>query len=214
MKRKNLRKLQILIYLFSFFIVCFLFFSFIEKRLLPPLTEISHIQCKTIANQIIDTSAINIMNQMGLSAESDFISYTETEGYATNTILINQICSSFSQEITEKIQTLPYERILIPIGSASGSDFLANKGPSVPFTLLPMGQANVDYESEIRSVGINQINYKIWLNISIDLKVVNPLYQEKITLERKIMLTDIVFSGKVPEHYFQMDSPNEYLLTE
>ena len=77
-----------------------------------------------------------------------------------------------------------------------------------------MGSTKVDYISTFESAGINQINYKIWLNISIELKIVNPLYHETITMERKIMLADIVFIGKVPEHYFQIDNQSEYLLTE
>ena len=66
----------------------------------------------------------------------------------------------------------------------------------------------------VLSAGINQINYKIWVDISMEMKIVNPLYQEILSMERKIMLVDIVFSGKVPEHYFQVTPQNEYLLTE
>ena len=81
-------------------------------------------------------------------------------------------------------------------------------------SLLPMGAVRVDYETAFSSVGINQINYKIWLAVHLELRIVNPLYREDITLERKIMLADLVFSGKVPAHYFQISRPNEYLLTE
>ena len=86
---------------------------------------------------------------------------------------------------------------------------------TAPYILaLTVFSVKTDYQTEFVSAGINQINYKIWLNLSMDMKVVNPLYQETITLNRKIMLCDLVFSGKVPEHYFQFSSPDEYLLTE
>ena len=77
-----------------------------------------------------------------------------------------------------------------------------------------MGAVRVDYETAFSSVGINQINYNIWLAVHLELRIVNPLYREDITLERKIMLADLVFSGRVPAHYFQISRPNEYLLTE
>ena len=79
---------------------------------------------------------------------------------------------------------------------------------------MPMGAVKVDYETAFSSVGINQINYKIWLSVKMELRIVNPLYQEELTLSRKIMLADLVFSGRVPNHYFQISRPNEYLLTE
>ena len=77
-----------------------------------------------------------------------------------------------------------------------------------------MGAVDVGYETAFSSAGINQVNYKIWINISIELKIVNPLYQEPIQMQRKIMLADLIFKGKVPEHYFQLTPKSEYLLTE
>ena len=134
--------------------------------------------------------------------------------YKANTALINRFCTDISICATNELQKYPKEMIRIPIGAATGVSLLANKGPSIPFTLQPISAVKTDYQTEFVSVGINQINYKIWLTLSMDMKVVNPLYQEKITLSRKIMLCDLVFSGKVPEHYFQFSSPDEYLLTE
>ena len=42
---------------------------------------------------------------------------------------------------------------------------------SLTFTLLPQGIVDVDYETSFESVGINQINYKIWITISVDIKM-------------------------------------------
>lgn len=213
MKRRRRKKFHMSILFLLCFFLLFLFFSFLERQLLPPLKEISHMQCKALANQIIDVSAFKILEKMDMSNSLLLVS-EESESYTANTAKINQFCALFSTEITDSLTELPDERISIPLGAATNMSLFANMGPKIPFTLVPMGAATVDYESEFLSVGINQINYKIWLDISIDLKIVNPLYQEVLTLERKIMLVDFVFSGKVPEHYFQMSSPNEYLLTE
>ena len=198
----------------SFIAGLFLFLSFMEHRMIPPLKEISHIHCKTLANQIIDSSVSVILRHENLTDNSIFVSYSNNEGYTANTAFVNQICSKFSNEITKNLQAIPYERIAVPLGTITGFDIFANKGPSIPFTLLPLGKTDVNYQSEILSVGINQINYKIWIDISIEIKIVNPLYQENVTLERKIMLADIVYGGKVPDHYFQLKSSDEYLLTE
>lgn len=214
MKRKKHKIKQHLFVILLFLSGIILFVSFAEHRLIPTLKEISHMHCKTLANQIIDSAVNQTLEEQNLTDGSAFVSYSNNEGYTANTTLVNKICSDFSNKITKDLQFLPYERIEIPLGAVSSLDLFANKGPCIPFTLLPMGKAAVDYKSDILSVGINQINYKIWLDISIDLKIVNPLYHETVTLERKIMLADIVFSGKVPDHYFHFKSPDEYLLTE
>lgn len=210
-KKKQLRKILSVIFLSSCF---FLFFTILESQLIPPLKEISHMQCKSICNQIIDTAAVKIIKKLEIENTPLLLVSDETNDYRANAALINQFCSMFSSEITENLSAIENEKICIPLGAATGFSFFANTGPFIPFSLVPMGAARVDYESDFLSVGINQINYKIWLLLSMEIKIVNPLYHESITLERKIMLVDLVFSGKVPEQYFHITPQNEYLLTE
>lgn len=203
------------LFLFSCLIVLsFLCFREFEKKFLPMLKEISHLQCKAMANHIIDDAVEKTLTDMGLSDAPLLIKETDTESYTVNTVLVNRFCTQLSETITTTLEYLPKEVIRIPAGAASGTVFFVDMGPKIPFTLLPMGAAHVDYETAFQSVGINQINYKIWLHISIDIKIVNPLYHEPLTLERKIMLADLIFSGKVPNQFFRMGQTEEYLLTE
>lgn len=209
-KRKKRRLFPLLLPILLTVLCLFL----LEKSLLPPLKEISHIQCKATANRIIDQAAANALANMELEADALLQQSADGESYTANTALVNQFCALLSQDITKRLEDVPKEVIPIPLGAVTHWGLLANKGPRIPFTLLPMGAVKVDYETAFSSVGINQINYKIWLAVKMELRIVNPLYQEDITLSRKIMLADLVFSGKVPEHYFQISRPNEYLLTE
>ena len=211
MRRKwKYRKVMIML-LFPLFLVVTI--SCLEQRMVPQLKEISHIQCKNRSNLMIDRSVADVLSETKLFDASQLF-YTDDKSYTANTVMVNQICSDFSREITRQLTEISEEKIYIPLGASTGWSFLANSGPKIPFNLIPMGTAKVDYDSSFSSVGINQINYKIWLDISIEIKIVNPLYQENIVMHRKIMLTDIVFSGKVPEHYLQLSYPQEYLLTE
>lgn len=187
-----------------------LFLFWAERSLLPALQQISHMQCKAAANRIIDAAVAETMEETDLSR----LLLTSGESWTANTTLVNQFCSLLGTALTDDLSLLPQERIEIPLGAVSRSTLFANTGPKIPFTLLPMGAARVDYETAFTSVGINQINYKIWLNLSIEMKIVNPLSQETLLLERKIMLADLIFGGTVPDHYFQMSAPREYLLTE
>ncbi|HBF64872.1 MAG TPA: hypothetical protein DDW34_02835 [Clostridium sp.] len=92
--------------------------------------------------------------------------------------------------------------MLIPLGAALDSAFFANHGPKIPFTLMPVGAVTSDYETSFTSAGINQINYKIWVNLSFELQIANPLFKEKIVFSKKIMLIDTIISGKVPDYFF------------
>ena len=204
-KRKRNRKRKKFLPLLLPALLTVLCFFLLEKSLLPPLKEISHMQCRAAANALA---------RMELDASALLQKGADGESYTANTTCVNQFCALLSRDITKQLNELPKEVIPIPLGAATHWGLLANQGPKIPFTLLPMGAVRVDYETAFSSVGINQINYKIWLAVHLELRIVNPLYREDITLERKIMLADLVFSGKVPAHYFQISRPNEYLLTE
>ena len=210
-KPKRKRKLH------SFFLFLFIMigtlvsFYALDHALYPALQDISHFQGRAVTNQIIDNAVNDTMETMDFST---LLLQGENNSYTANTKIVNQFCRMLSEEITVSFAELPKKQIRIPLGAATKISFLANVGPKVPYTLLPMGAVHVDYDTDFRSVGINQINYKIWLDISLEVKIVNPVFEESVLMERKIMLADLVFGGKVPEHYFQMGSLDEYLLTE
>nr|WP_294680497.1 sporulation protein YunB [uncultured Anaerotignum sp.] len=213
-KKRRKRKRKPPFFLLLFLLLFLLAIVLVEKSLLPPLKEISHLQCKAMANRMIDQATADILSEMELDANALVQEGADGESYTANTALVNQFCALLSQNITERLYQLPKEEIRIPLGAVTHFGLFANQGPAIPFTLMPMGAVKVDYETSFSSVGINQINYKIWLAVKMELRIVNPLYQEELSLSRKIMLADLVFSGRVPNHYFQISRPNEYLLTE
>ena len=211
MKRKFAKRIRnIFFLLFCILLSWTIFTTVMENRLFPPILEISHMQCKAIANDIIDKTVLKNIQSID---HTSFISQKENN-YLANTAIINHFCALLSTDLTKELNKLPPENIQIPLGAVTDLSLLANIGPHISFSLIPMGAVRVDYETEFISAGINQINYKIWLNISMEMKIVNPLYQETLAMERKIMLADLIFSGKVPEHYFEVSGTGEYLLTE
>ena len=214
MKKRTLKK----IYSFCLFIIAssvtIFSFTYIDNRFMPVLKEISYIHCKAYANKIINSA----LNEIHLNKDlniADFLFYDTYEGrYTANTMLINQFCTTLSENIATSLSEFPNKKIFIPFGMIFESPFLADKGPDISFTIYPAGNVTTNYESEFIAAGINQVNYKIWLDISIELKIVYPLYDENLKLNRKVLLADVIFNGKVPQQYFQMQSPDEYLLTE
>lgn len=194
----------VIIFVSVFFLTIFILSQF-EKKVVPSLQEISHNHSMAIANDIIDDCIQTLMAELPLSSK-DFITLTDQENgtYSTNTQQINLFCTRLNKKINSAMQSLPNEEILIPLGAVTKSNFFANWGPKIPFTLMPAGAITSDYETSFVTAGINQVNYKIWINLTLDIQIVNPLYHEKITLTKKIMLVDTIIGGKVPDHFFHM----------
>ena len=192
------------------FVICFLFFAGLmlivfEKKVFASIEEISYARSKTIANAIIDRSIERVLGNFSPDSDAYIITVQgDYNNYTANTPLITAFCTQLSQELNLSMENIGNERIEIPLGVVTNMHYFANKGPKILFTLMPASATTVDYETAFTSSGINQINYKIWINISVDVQIVNPLHKEKVALNRKVMLVDTVIGGRVPDHYFSI----------
>ena len=180
---------------------------FFDIRLTEIATEMSKLESKTAANRVIDTALERTLTELSMDAEDFYFSNRNNpDGISADTIAINRFCTTLSREITEELEVLNNEKIKVPLGSISGVELFANWGPDIPFSMQPKGAAQVDYETKMESKGINQMHFQIWINISLEIRIVNPLHEESIPMTRKIMLVDTVFGGDVPEEYFQWET--------
>lgn len=203
-KQKHFSKLLLLF--LSVFVFVFVLLVHCDNRFFAAVLEISHMQSKTATNNVIDKAVQNTIQELQIDSSDFFIGGQDgVTTVSANTLLINQFCSNVSTGITKGMDEISNECISIPLGMITGIDIFSSRGPKIPFSLRPMGTASVDYETSFTSVAINQVNFKIWLNVSADIKIVHPLRQEKVSLTRKIMLVDTVISGTVPERYLNID---------
>lgn len=206
--KKNLKLILLPLFLIFLSVAALIVF---DQKILPAAMTISHIQAKAQANQVIDSSIQETIEQMKVTS-SDFFAGNMTTGmnaFSVNTILINELCSRLSVCMTNKVMNISDEKITVPLGALTGTGIFSNLGPEIPFYIRPMGQAQADYETSFVSVGINQTNFRIWLNVRIEIQIVNPLSQEKVLLTRKIMLVDTVIHGEVPSQYLDLGGQNK-----
>ncbi len=205
---KKIKKIPLSFKLFLIFLLLCSFFFFLlmlyDTKIFRTVIEISHIQSKATANTIIDTAVQNTIKELNITSSDFFIEKQQNDNVSVNTILINSFCSTVSTAITKGMEQIAEEYITIPLGVITGLEIFSNTGPSIPFSLKPMGIASVDYETSFTAEGINQINFKIWLNVAMDIKIVNPLRSETISVTRKIMLVDTIINGTVPERYMTL----------
>ena len=64
------------------------------------------------------------------------------------------------------------------------------------------GSAEADYETSVESAGIGQVNFKVCPVVKTDMTIVSPLMDKRISIMRKLMLVNTVFSGEVPEAFY------------
>jgi len=177
----------------------------LDDMLMPIVTAQTNEMARNLMNRAIDASLIYAA--AGLET-SDFYSMThDAEGMVlslnVNTMLVNLVCNTMAVNMSSILGPPTSSRIHIPLGSLLNIDLLSNVGPTLPVSFRYVGGAVVDYETEFRSVGINQVNFQLWVVVQSSIRVVNPLEDKDVTMSRRIALVDTVFSGRVPHVYLE-----------
>ena len=113
-RRKKNRPLPLVFLFFCIFLLTLFSLWQLERKFLPPLLEMSHMQSKAIANSIIDRAAEGVLLEMGLSADSLLIRSSEggTPSYAADTAQINRFCTLLSRSASQSLSALPKESLL------------------------------------------------------------------------------------------------------
>lgn len=205
-KKKSLRLPFIIIIVLGVFILfLYLFIVQFENEVLPTAIKISQKYATNIVSDEINKSVNKVIGDLNLQSSDFFTKTLDKESNKSyldvDTILINNVCTSVSYELSKNLRNIKDTKIELPIGIFSGFSALSELGPSFNVYLSSIGDATVDYETSFQSVGINQINFQIYLNINCSVSIINPMYKKDINISRKLMLVNTVFDGEVPNTY-------------
>lgn len=213
--RRKLQRLIFKIKLFFFlslvlFIIGFVIFIILfEKQFMPTATIFSEQYATNVISNEINDSVQEVIKNIDLSSVSFFKNYSNdasgTNYLDVNNMLINEICSKISANLTNRLNVIKDKVIRLPLGSLSGVSLLSNIGPSIRLTVSSIGSATVGYETKFESVGINQLNFQVWLQINTQIVIINGIYSKEIDIKRSLMLVNVVFNGDVPNTYFNID---------
>lgn len=126
----------------------------------------------------------------------------------SNTVLINQITSKIISNIQNEFDKMPTIMVFINYGSVSGIRVLRNVGPKFDIELEAAGGINTQLKSEFQSAGVNQTIHRIYLDISTSVSILTPVGCFGKDVESKVLLTEAVIVGNVPDTYYHLEGLN------
>jgi len=187
-------------------IVGIVFLIRLDMMLFPVALQAAEMTARARMNEIVNDATMEAIDRQGLVSE-DFYSISVSDdgrlnSLSINTVLINNLSNEIAVSMSRELIGLDNERVQIPYGALTGIRVIANVGPLYTVYLMPIGEVLVDYSSSFSSVGINQVNFQVWLNIKARMSIINPLQSSEILLERKVPLVNTVISAEIPNVYF------------
>ncbi len=205
-------KLQGLIAIIIIIAIVGMLYIQLDSEIMPSVMAMAELEATTLATEAINNAISQTLTSNQTTIEDllyyDYNDSGELISWNVNSILINNLCAEIVSRCTSELKnigTVPFE---IPLGNLTGSRIFANLGPNIVVEILPIGTIRVDYQNDIKSTGINQVNHTVWLDVRATIQVVVPLFSNQITVDRKIMLIDKVISGDVPPNYVEVPANN------
>lgn len=168
--------------------------------------------CKTRASSV----ATNIVNEevnkvMELYNYEDLVNIEKDQNgkitlIGAKIVPINNIVSEIVYNIQKNIDSKATEKIFVNLGKVSGFTILSSIGPTFTVELERAGNIEAKLDSEFVDVGINQTLHKINLTLTCSINVLTPIEVVEDTINTKILLTETVIVGEVPNAYYNFDN--------
>lgn len=208
---KKLKKIHVQILLFVIIVMFILTYYVIEVKIKPVLAAICEVRARIIATQAINNAIKSELQKDDLK-DQIIISTFDNEGKLNminiNTRVMNILSANITANVQEKIKDLTKQPFSINLGNVINSWLFPNFGPKLKYNIIPQGSVLVDFTTGFEESGINQTKYKIYITVSVNIRVISPVVTSDIEVKNNVLLTEVVIIGDVPDSFTQFPINN------
>lgn len=204
-KHKNKNKYIVII------IIAIITAIFIIKSVNPIIDSLCIDEAKNIATRISNEEATAIMKKYNYE---DFITVVKDDSQnivmlQANVNTINSISSEIPVRILERFEDKSNSSIEIYLGSIFGTKIFSGSGPKISANIAHTGNVETTLKSEFTSQGINQTLHRVYLELSIDVKILTPYDNIDTNIVNQVLIAESVLIGNIPSAYYNLNSSNE-----
>lgn len=184
------------------------FFVFIERRLEPTLLILASQKAEQLAKQAITDAVTKRITQQGIDFNEVVRMEKDKDGRIQavdfNFKEYSRIVGETTSRVQNRLKEFEEEKVdrTIPLGLATGSSFLAQLGPELPVTFVPIGSVKTRLETELKEAGINMVLATVYIFVEVDLRIVIPFATDQKTVTTKIPITHSLIIGDVPQYLY------------
>lgn len=187
-------------------------FLFFDKKLRPTILSVALARADMIATEAINNAVSEEVSRNILYQDLIILSKNR-EGKIvmaqTNNMEVNRLMAETTMRVQDTLAGLKGETIYIPLGQALGSFLLANYGPRIPVTLIPIGYVNTNIVDTFEDAGINQVRHKIYIDIHAEVQVVIPFISSITKVSTTVPIVDAIYPGDVPDTVINLQFPSD-----
>ncbi|HEX3043887.1 MAG TPA: sporulation protein YunB [Bacillota bacterium] len=176
----------------------------VDFRIRPTLIQLARTQANQMATRAINEAIsarivpdIHYQNLIKLQLNQA----GEIALVQPNTGEINRISSVATLAVQKRLQNLPSQTLVVPLGQILGLRMMAGYGPSFPIKVIPVGFVESSIYDRFDTAGINQVRHRIILTIQATVKLIVPLVNQEVRVKTDVPLVETIIVGAVPNVY-------------
>ncbi len=191
--------------IFSFIAISAAIVVFCEYHLSDFRPEYIRVQAEILSTNSVSEAVTETLNQLSYDYDDIAkISYSDNgsvQAIETDSFKINQIKSSVTKAVQEKIAKVYDNQIDIPIGAFTNITVLSNAGPCITMNFNLTGSFTSEIVSTFEQAGINQTVHHIRLMLTSKIMTTSLDYSGNITFTTDFEIAQSVIVGQIPSYY-------------
>lgn len=214
--RRRRRKSGFAMFVMLFVTAAMLGVVYLEVRLKPVVREMAVARSRTIATRVISEAIHQTISDQNVTYD-ELVSFEKTEegmisAVKTNIIKVNQLKSSLSMSILDRLSQIEEDELAIPIGSIVNGDLFSGRGFKIKIKLIPIGSVSTDITNSFTSAGINQTLHKINMEVRAVISLILPTLSTNVDIVNSVCIAETVIVGQVPSAYTEVVGQSEDMI--
>lgn len=185
----------------------------IKAKVEPNMEDIGRMRAKVMVSQIVNKAVNDQLYETG-SMQELLIRETDDDGQMdllrADTHAMNLLMTEISKELQEEFAARTADVYSVPAGALLGDRIFSQTGPYVELKIIPLNVTSMDFETEFESAGINQTKYRVYIDMTCDVKALAPFAAENFRVTTEVLVAEAVILGGVPDSYVNV--PEEDIL--
>ena len=155
-------------------------------------------RCRNLVTQLVLDAAAETKTAEKLST---FITAEDKSLVTLDSAAVRSYQAAVGKCLSQKLNGLQEQAYPVPIGTVIGGVLLMERGPLIEIRFIPVGSARVSVDSTLQQAGVNQVLYRVVLNLSVDMTVVLPGGTKAVSCDQQVVLEEVLLTGQVPMLY-------------
>lgn len=201
--------------IFCFFLACVLLALFIvvTGHLKTLLGNLAVTRVSNMVGQVV-TEAVSAAVNSGEVRYDNLITLEKNENggvaaLVSNMAEFNHLQAAITQDVLTRLETMSDMELSIPLGTLTGSAFLAGRGPRCTIRTQSTGSCSAEFANEFSQAGINQTTHRIMLRVDVSMSILLPGFRTGTDVSNSFAVAETVIVGEVPDTYTYFDSGND-----